>query len=81
MWIQNTGEPLNQIGLTCNALALLKDMSVGKVVFEVDDAARIAARATVETIAGHSRSFRRLLRLVEHPTYLTQSRKPAGSST
>lgn len=41
------------------------------------DAIRILERADVDRIAGNSRSFRRFLRVVGHPAYAAQSRRPA----
>lgn len=43
---------------------------------KVADAGRILEVATVEGIAANSRSFRRLLRVLGHPSYVSQSRLP-----
>lgn len=44
---------------------------------KISDAIEIMRRADPLNIAANSRSFRRFLRVIEHPAYLEQSRNPA----
>jgi hypothetical protein len=44
---------------------------------KVADSRRILSKADVLRMGAHSRSFRRFLRVLGHPTYLVQSRLPA----
>jgi hypothetical protein len=60
----------------CKALDLLKRACIGSAYDKVMDSQRILQRADVERMSKHSRSFRRFLRVVDHPSYLTQSRLP-----
>lgn len=45
---------------------------------KVSDARAILSKADVKEIAENSRSFRRFLRCLGHPTYCAQSRRPCG---
>ena len=44
---------------------------------KVADARRILDRASIDAIGANSRSFRRFLRVLNHPTYVHQSSRPA----
>jgi hypothetical protein len=61
----------------CDALTLLKSMTINKSYNKVPDSQLILGTADPLTIAANSRSFRRLLRVLGHPAYSTQSRHPA----
>lgn len=61
-----------------DALVLMKRAVQGDYD-KVEDSRRILERADVGQMARHSRSFRRLLRLVEHPAFLTQSAAPLSN--
>jgi hypothetical protein len=63
------------------ALNLLKRAAWKTQYSKVDDSMRIMQRATPLGIAENSRSFRRFLRLLRHPTYTGQSRNPSKSIT
>jgi hypothetical protein len=60
-----------------DATAMIKSMTKGKDYDKVRDAVQILGIAVPERIAENSRSFRRFLRIVGHPKYLNQSRRPA----
>jgi len=60
-----------------DALAWLKRACIGASYAKVEDAKRILGRADPVRMAQNSRSFRRLMRVVRHPVYLTQSRRPS----
>ncbi|HYC93384.1 MAG TPA: DUF4276 family protein [Thermoanaerobaculia bacterium] len=62
---------------TIDALALLKIVVRQHDYEKVKDAVRIMSHATAANMAENSRSFRRFLRVVGHPAYSTQSRRPA----
>jgi hypothetical protein len=55
--------------------SLLKKAALGEYE-KVQDGKRILASASIDEMAQHSRSFRRLLRVVGHPSYANQSRVP-----
>lgn len=57
-------------------MVLLKRCSLDKAYDKVADSKAIMAKADVSTIAAHSRSFRRFMRLIGCPVYATQSRFP-----
>lgn len=57
------------------ALKLLKSMCINQYD-KVEDSKKIAKHATASRIASNSRSFRRLMRCVEHHTYKDQSKIP-----
>jgi hypothetical protein len=57
-------------------VALLKRAAQGDAYEKVQDAKRILERADVLRLATNSRSFRRFLRVIEHPTYREQSAAP-----
>jgi hypothetical protein len=59
------------------ALSLLKASVRSGSYDKVADSRRILGRAEARRIARNSRSFRRLLRVVDHPTYADQSARPA----
>lgn len=59
-----------------NAQALLKQTARKGSYSKVEDAMRIAAYSDPTRIAANSRSFRRLMRMLDNPTYLSQSRRP-----
>ena len=59
-----------------DGLALLKRCCKKSSYNKVLDSDRILARANPLRIAANSRSFRRLLRSLEHPRYCSQSRRP-----
>lgn len=58
-----------------NALKLLKQMS-GDDYNKVADGKKISERINPQNIAKHSRSFRRLLRIIEVPNFIEQSKNP-----
>jgi hypothetical protein len=60
-----------------DALRHLEAAAVSLSYDKVADGSRIMELADVLAIARNSRSFRRLLRVVEHPSYLDQSKSPA----
>ena len=61
-----------------DAVELLSSIKNDKRSFhKTQDGTAIARKAVPETIALHSRSFRRFLHLLKHPTYKQQSKKPA----
>jgi hypothetical protein len=62
------------------ALRMLEGVSKGDSFHKVDDAIKICRAARPENIAKESRSFRRFLRIVEHPDYQAQSRQPCPST-
>ena len=49
----------------------------GRRYEKVDDARRILSRSSVGRIASNSRSFRRFMRVLDHPAYQLQSARPA----
>ena len=59
-----------------DALASLKSAAIGRQYAKVEDSKRIMDRAEALKIGANSRSFRRLLRCLDHPTYHDQSKKP-----
>ena len=61
---------------SCDALAIIKRSIVSGRYDKVQDAKRILNLADPLAIGRNSRSFRRFLRLSEHPTYGAQSRLP-----
>jgi hypothetical protein len=61
-----------------DALRILKDASRRDAYSKVADAVRILRQASPEQMALNSRSFRRMLRLVEHPAYVDQSKVPVA---
>lgn len=60
-----------------DAQKLIKDAARGNAYHKVTDAMRIMEQAEVMGIAANSRSFRRLLKMLDHPRYKDQSRNPA----
>jgi len=59
-----------------DAVGLLSSIKNDKRSFhKTQDGTAVARKANPDTIALHSRSFRRFLRLLTHPTYSTQSKK------
>ena len=58
------------------ALELLRRAAQGDAYEKVHDAKRILERAELARLASNSRSFRRFLRVLEHPDYLDQSARP-----
>jgi len=60
-----------------DAEALLDRIAIGQSFHKRTDARKIAARQNPLRVAANSRSFRRFLRLAEHPTYAKQSARPA----
>lgn len=46
---------------------------------KVSDSVKILSHANILRMSEHSRSFRRLLRILEHPSYLHQSKRPHNS--
>lgn len=60
-----------------NAYEALKSCAQRRSYHKVRDAQLILKHAEVLRMAANSRSFRRFLRCVGHPTYTTQSRDPA----
>lgn len=59
-----------------DAEALLKKIAVKRRFHKRHDASAITEKQQALEIARNSRSFRRFLRVVGHPQYLTQSKKP-----
>lgn len=59
-----------------DALALLKRATRGDSYHKVEDSKRILAKAQVSRMAGHSRSFRRFLRVAGDSAYQHQSANP-----
>jgi Domain of unknown function (DUF4276) len=59
-----------------DAQAILGSAAQKEAYSKVEDAKRIMSLADPMHMAANSRSFRRLLRLVDNPHYLTQSKKP-----
>ena len=61
-----------------NPLTVLKDAILNRQEYNKrQDAKAIAEKLVPENAARHSRSFRRLLRIIGHPHYTHQSRMPA----
>ena len=60
------------------AFDLLKRFAHKQPYSKVPDSMRIMERAQPLAIAGNSRSFRRLLRVLNHGTYSKQSKRPAA---
>ena len=60
-----------------DGIAILKRAARKEAYTKVSDSVRIMSRANPLAIAGNSRSFRRFLRLLNHPVYADQSRRPA----
>lgn len=61
-----------------NAIQVLNRSRSGSQRYEkIRHSKDILSRASPERIASNSRSFRRLLRVIEHPLYTSQSRNPA----
>lgn len=60
-----------------DALEWLKRACLGASYAKVEDAKRILGRADPLRMATNSRSFRRLLRVADHPAYARQSKRPA----
>lgn len=61
-----------------DAQAILKAAAQGNAYSKVEDARRIMALADPLRMAANSRSFRKLMREVEHPSYQRQSLLPAN---
>jgi hypothetical protein len=61
-----------------DAIPLLKTFVVGQPYDKVRDAVRVMRVADVKKMARNSRSFRRLMRVIGHPSYIDQSRRPAS---
>jgi hypothetical protein len=59
-----------------DALAMLKRMAIRKAYDKVDDGKRILDAADARRIGRNSRSFRKLMSVIGHPQYSTQSRLP-----
>lgn len=59
-----------------DAMTLLKRMCKDAAYEKVRDSERILTRADVMRMAENSRSFRRFLRVVGHPSYQRQSASP-----
>jgi hypothetical protein len=59
-----------------NGTALIKSVVVGGHYDKVADSQRICARMDVLKAASHSRSFRHLLHVFQHPQYAHQCRRP-----
>ncbi|HEY0735331.1 MAG TPA: DUF4276 family protein [Herpetosiphonaceae bacterium] len=59
-----------------DAQKLIKEAARGNAYHKVTDAMRIMAEAEIMSIAANSRSFRRFLRMLDHPRYRDQSRNP-----
>lgn len=72
----NSVEP-NKADNVVDAEALLNSIVIGCAYHKRKDAAQITALQNPATVALHSRSFRRLLRLLGQSSYQTQSRRPA----
>jgi hypothetical protein len=62
-----------------DALAMLKRLVIQQDYSKVKDAVQILRHAEPSRMARNSRSFRRFLRLLGHPAYSLQSRRPNGS--
>lgn len=60
-----------------DAQKLIKDAARGDAYHKVADARQMMALADILGIAANSRSFRRFLRMLDHPRYKDQSRNPA----
>ena len=60
-----------------DALAILTAACIGNADDKVKDGKRTMERSAVSRIAANSRSFRRFLRVLDHPNYVDQSRLPA----
>jgi hypothetical protein len=58
-----------------DAPTIIKRSCVGPDYHKVKDSDRILAKASIERMAKHSRSFRRFLRCIECPPYVNQSAK------
>lgn len=74
-----TVEP-NRADSVDDAEALLNSIVIGSTYHKRKDAAQITSLQDPMTIAQHSRSFRRLLRVLGDPSYKDQSRRPARRS-
>ncbi len=61
-----------------DAQAILKAAAQGSSYSKINDAVAIMGHADPLAMAANSRSFRRLLREIENPKYLDQSRQPAA---
>ena len=59
-----------------DAYAILQSCARRRAYRKVQDARRILSHADISRMAANSRSFRRFLRCVGHPAYITQSNKP-----
>jgi hypothetical protein len=59
-----------------NAYRILSDSAIGSSYDKVSDAIQIMSLADPLRIASNSRSFRRFLRQLKHPSYLKQSVRP-----
>ena len=59
-----------------DGLRLLKRIAQGKAYGKVADAVEIMGRADALRMASNSRSFRRFLRVIGHPSYASQSARP-----
>jgi hypothetical protein len=60
-----------------DAQKLIKDAARGDAYHKIADARQIMALAHILGIAANSRSFRRFLRMLDHPRYRDQSRNPS----
>jgi len=60
-----------------DAQSVLKEAAIQKSYDKIADAVHIMTHANPLIMAANSRSFRRLLRIIESPPYLQQSRHPA----
>jgi hypothetical protein len=58
-----------------DALSVIRSIVQGDYD-KVEDSKAIMAHVQPERLGAHSRSFRKLLRVAQHPKYLTQSRAP-----
>lgn len=64
-----------------NPIDLLNKLELGPKSFhKTVDGTEIAKKLDINTVASNSRSFRRFLRLLSHPDYLTQSKKPTTNT-
>jgi hypothetical protein len=59
-----------------DAVRILKRAAIGSAYDKVRDAMRIMSYANPMNVAKNSRSFRRLLRLIDCPSYVSQSKIP-----
>lgn len=66
----------NKADNVVNPEDLINRIANGPRYHKRGDAVRLCERLDIDRAGQHSRSFRRLLRLVEHPSYQEQSKQP-----